>query len=503
MRRSYDAILLGAGIAGLSAARELAQRGKRVLLLERDEVVGKTSRAAAGILDPYTEASEESPLLELGVKAFDFYPSFLEAIQTLHGKQVEWEKPGLLYLALTPEDETFLQRRFEWQKKRGLQVEPLSAEEVRKFEPLASPQARSGVYYPEISKLNPAKLVDALLSAARSAGVEIQTSVKNVSVWIEREKVRGVRISESPVESPLVVLATGSWAGLHKKLGIKIKVKPVRGQILLLRAAPSRTPRHILHSIRWAYVIPWPRHRLLIGSTLESAGFDDQVTTEGTEDILNRVSEMMEGVRDLPIESSWSGLRPYAEGGAPLIGPTDVSGLFLALGYYRSGILIGPWAGKLLAEGMISGTFSPLLRPFYPGAREVRKRFPSRVEQKRNRRFTMNYGKYLLIALLAGGIGMLSQTSAFGAPVENLFSTKGTVTQIDQETQTLRVKNEGGLQLTFHTDTTTRVLAGDELKTLAGLSTGDTIEIEYAYNENYEKVARSIKKTVPVPGRTG
>jgi D-amino-acid dehydrogenase len=67
-----------------------------------------------------------------------------------------------------------------------------------------------------------------------------------------------------------------------------------------------------------------------------------------------------------PVEANWSGLRPFAEGGRCLIGPTRIKGLFLATGYYRSGILIGPIVGKLLAEGIASGKFSPLLKPFFP-----------------------------------------------------------------------------------------------------------------------------------------
>lgn len=366
MKKSYDAVVIGAGIAGLSIARELAQSKQKVLLVEKEKIGGKASRAAAGILDPYSEAKEETPLLRLALKAFEFYSSFLEELGAERAlKEVEYQKLGVLYLATSPEDEAFLKERLEWQKSRGLPVRFLPESELRRLEPLVSSRTRSGVFYPEIPKLNAEKLTGILFQAAQSAGVEIQTSVKEISVWVEKGKLKGVRTASESVESPVVAAACGCWTGLDPRLGIKIKASPVRGQILILRSS-SLCPKHILHTLRWAYIVPWPEGRLLVGSTLEHDAFHDQVTPEGKEDILQRVGEMMERIRSLEIESSWAGLRPYTPGGMPLIGPTPVAGLFLATGYYRSGILIGPLAGKLLAEGILSGKFSPWLRPFYP-----------------------------------------------------------------------------------------------------------------------------------------
>ena len=353
-------------MAGLSVGRELAKLRRRVLILEQEKKGGKTSRAAAGILDPYTEAEKETPLFQIGLKAFDFYPSFLEEITEASGIDAEHKKTGMLYLAFTAEDENFFREGFEWQKKRSLPVEFLLGVAARKLEPFVPSRTRSAVFYPEIPKVNANKLTSSLFEATRAAGAEIRTSVKNVSLWSEREAARGVRIQNESVEAPVVVCAEGYWAGLDKSLGIKINVIPVRGQILIMQASEKFNPTHILHTVRYAYIVPWPKKRLLVGSTLEPAVFENKVTPEGLEDILNRTSEIFEGIRELKIETTWAGLRPKGEDGMPLIGPTSIKGLFLASGYYRSGILISPLVGKLLAEGITSGKFSPLLEPFFP-----------------------------------------------------------------------------------------------------------------------------------------
>lgn len=366
--KTYDAIVMGAGMAGLSTARELAKRGERVLVLEKENPGGAASRAAAGILDPYTEAEEETPLLRLGREAFKFYSSFVGKIEDETRANVEYKKLGILYLALQDEDEKCLRRRFEWQRLQGIPVESWDLKKVREKEPVVSRQARSGVFYPEVPKVNARKLVDALFKAVQSAGASIRTSVRDARVWAERGEIHGVQIGQTRMESPVVVDATGSWADLDKTLGLSLKALPVRGQILVLKSTPALYPRRMFHTVRQTYILPWPGQRLLVGSTLEKGELENRVTPEGQRDILSRAGEMIEGIEKLPIESSWSGLRPFVEGGLPKIGPTGIRGFFLALGYYRSGILIGPLVGKLLAEGILSGKFSDLLKPFYPNS---------------------------------------------------------------------------------------------------------------------------------------
>lgn len=364
--KTYDTVVIGAGIAGLSIARELAKRGERVLVLEREIKGGTASRAAAGLIDPYTEATVDTPVLQLGMQAFELYPSFLDELGPQTRQEVEFKKTGILYLIFSKQDEAYLLDRFEWQKKYGFPVESLSAEQVKKLEPAVSKKVEGGVFYPEIPKVNAGKLTEALFQAARSQGVEILTSVQETTIWTEQNKIKGVKTSQGSFEAKAVVVAAGSWSGLDSKLGIEMKISPVRGQILIMRAPATHYPQHILHTTRYAYIVPWPENRILVGSTLESAGYDNRVTPEGKKYILDRASEIIEEIHSFPIEKEWAGLRPRPERELPFIGPTRTPGLFCAVGYYRAGILMGPVVGKLMAEGIHSGNFSPLLEPFLP-----------------------------------------------------------------------------------------------------------------------------------------
>jgi hypothetical protein len=94
-----------------------------------------------------------------------------------------------------------------------------------------------------------------------------------------------------------------------------------------------------------------------------------------------------------------------------------------------------------------------------------------------------------LVLVLVLSLG-LAGASAEGP--DDLFSTQGTITEVNSSEKIIHVKIEGGLEVTFHLDTTTTVKAGEADRALTDLAAGDTVKIDYRYNDNYEKVARSV-----------
>src|SRR5436190_10912928 len=114
----YDAIVVGGGVIGLSIARALAPR-KSVLLLDRGPTGLGTSRAAAGMLTPLSEADDQGPFFQLGRASHSMYGRFIEELQAESGLDTGYSKDGLLYLASTEETATALNSRYEWQKTAG------------------------------------------------------------------------------------------------------------------------------------------------------------------------------------------------------------------------------------------------------------------------------------------------------------------------------------------------------------------------------------------------
>ena len=114
------------------------------------------------------------------------------------------------------------------------------------------------------------------------------------------------------------------------------------------------------------YIVPWDPGTLLLGSTVERAGFKAKTTAKGLRSIRRRTEKIVPGLKTARIVTSWAGLRPFPEDRLPIIGPAAVKGLYRAAGYYRSGILISGLAGALLARGIVTGRMPRRLKPFSP-----------------------------------------------------------------------------------------------------------------------------------------
>jgi glycine oxidase len=382
MRKSLgeraDVAVVGGGVAGLAAARELARRGLSVAVLE-DGRAGSASRAAAGMLAPQAEADGADELFELLCASRDMYMDFTAAVSAESGISVEIEFTGTLYLALNERDEEEVERRFVWQSGAGLEVNRLTARQARQLEPNVSPDVRVALRFGRDWQVESKRLVIALDAAAEARGVRIIRAVEARGVLVKAGRVAGVVTSEGELEAGAVVFAAGAWnSWLHKfsdgdnpYLADDPQVEPVRGQILCYRQPEGQPPlvRHVVYSPR-GYVVPRREGRLLAGSTTEHTGFDCRVTEEGARSIAAHVAELAPAVATLEVEDSWAGLRPRAADGMPVLGESaDVKGLFYATGFYRNGILLAPAAGEIIADLVTNNAtrLSPaVLKPFSP-----------------------------------------------------------------------------------------------------------------------------------------
>jgi glycine oxidase len=364
MNNQYDAIILGRGIAGLGCAIALAKRGRKVLVLERSGLRGQATPASAGILDPMLEMKPGSPLLTMRMKGFKAYPGQLRNLERQTGIRTGYIKSGMLYVALTAGEEKALLKKASWHRKAGLPVEYLGAAAVLKKFPYLTPRVRSAVYYSTMGKVNPRLLQRALQVRAKRVGIHFGTFRGAFRFQMGKQGIEGLRAGKRWIQTRAVVKAMGSWAGKPDNAGIRVPVKPVRGQVLILKGAlPVST---ILHSMNGHYLVPWSKNRYLLGSTVESVGFRAGVTRQALRKIRRGIEKLVPQVKRLALETAWSGLRPRTPDHMPVIGPDRIPGLFWATGYYRSGILIGIEAGELLAQAMITGHIPEGLKPFQP-----------------------------------------------------------------------------------------------------------------------------------------
>src|SRR5262245_52189909 len=339
----HDVIVIGGGVIGLTIARELAPR-KSVRLLDRGPTGNGTSWAAAGMLSPLSEANADGPFFQLCSRSFSFYEKFARGLADETGIDCGYsDNEGVLTLATTAETVSTLERRAEWQRKAGFDVELISGDEVRKLEPLVTAPVKKALFTPRERSVAPRTLVNALRESCLNRGVDIETGVNVESI--------------AEFSSRNIIIASGVWSRHLKGLDPVIPVEPRKGQILSV-ATPS--PRPFKRIIRWqhTYFVPRGTNEMIVGATEESAGFDRSNTPAGIAQLLNEAQQMSSHVANYPILEMWSGLRPATPDQLPIIGPSSIPGVLYATGHYRNGVLLAPITALIIAELVEKGTTS-------------------------------------------------------------------------------------------------------------------------------------------------
>jgi glycine oxidase len=366
--KTYDVVIVGGGIIGGSIAFELALEKLRVAVLDRQELMHEASWAAAGMLSPAPDSPAAIPLLPLSRASLAIYPKFIEEIEEASEICTEYDTSGALEVLCHGDAERELSTLVALHHGLGLACEPLRVEEAREMEPVLGRDTRAAAFLPDEASVDPRSLTTALLIAARVAGAELRPGLEVVSLLKDKERCAGVNTASGETFSAgHVVLAAGCWTSQLSGAAPYAPTRPVRGQMVALRHA-GKPVRRVLRSER-GYIVPRDHanpQKLVVGSTLENAGYEKAVTSGGLEQILSAVNELAPSLAAAEILETWSGLRPGTPDQLPILGPTDTEGLMIATGHFRNGILLAPITAKLIREWITEGRASLDCEDFSP-----------------------------------------------------------------------------------------------------------------------------------------
>jgi glycine oxidase len=362
-RPSPDVAIVGGGIIGCALAAELARRGARVVIAERTQPGAEASSAAAGMLGPRAECDAPGPFLTLGVASLSLYPALVERLREETGIDPEYQRDGILYVALTEADERRLAARARWQRRAGCPVEHLSAREALSLEPAIRDDVRGAIRFPDDHRIDNVRLSRAFAVLASRRGAELRVGVPVRAIRCEHGRAVALETGHERIVAGAIVNAAGAWAAELTPAGRVVPIRPVRGQMATLTA--SRPPfQHAIYS-RGVYLVPRRDGRVLVGSTYEEAGFDKRVTGEALAGILARALRLAPALRGASFGGAWAGLRPGTPDGLPILGADpEIAGLFYATGHYRNGILLAPVTARALAELVLAGRTSYDIAPF-------------------------------------------------------------------------------------------------------------------------------------------
>ena len=347
--------IIGGGVMGLSLAWEMARAGWTCTVVEKGRLGGVASRASAGMIGPQSEAMENDAYFEATLDSRDRWPDFAAAIEKDSGMGFGFETRGAIHLAFGAAYEKRLEARYLWQKKAAGTVERLGREECRQRWPWLHPRVSAAFYASGDYWLDNEALADALEAACLKAGVALKGNCRVESLLQSGGKVTGVKTADDSIEADAVVLATGAWTGEMLKglegLTPKPGFHPVKGQMLEFVTQGRMEVDLPIHA-EFVYLVPRPGGRLAVGATVEEVGFDNTLTGEGIEWLLQGAFETIPDLRLCEVKRLWAGLRPGASDGWPTLGKTPVEGLYMAAGHYRRGILFAPLTVAALKDSL-------------------------------------------------------------------------------------------------------------------------------------------------------
>lgn len=363
--------IAGGGVIGLAIAWRLAEAGVCVDLFDPAPVGKAASWAAGGML----AAGVEHESADAGFYAFarasqELWPGFAGALEAASGVDVHLDCEGTLVAVYDDGAAANWRALQERRAAGGVSLSWLDAEAARALEPGLAPGLLGALFSPLDGQVDNRRLATALFAACKGAGVRLHERQGIDRILIERNRVVGIAVRGEMIRTDRLVLAAGAWSGAIEGLSDESRppVRPLKGQMVALRAAdPAQLPRHVV----WGpglYCVPRRDGRLLLGATSEEAGFDTGLTAGGIGGLLSAAAALFPATAGFGFEEVWAGLRPATPDGLPILGETAIQGLFMATGHHRNGILLLPITTAVLADLLLmrDGPRDLDLKPFDP-----------------------------------------------------------------------------------------------------------------------------------------
>lgn len=329
-------VIIGSGVSGLSAAWALLQQGDRVTLIEHGSPSRESSWAGGGILSPLLPWQYTAPVTDLALAAMRAYGRWIAHLESNSGLDTEYLVCGMqIFNSADAQDEAL-----DWCKRENFRVSVILSQEGE------------SLWLPDIAQIRNPRLSAALRTAITSNAGTIKTHCSILGMESQSQRITQLATTHGTVCADRFVIATGAWAGLPLAgLEAVPNIRPIRGQMLLFRKAPGLLDR-ILYC-RGLYLIPRQDGHILVGSTLENAGFNKSTDQETFRYLEEAAASLLPALRGNPPVQHWAGLRPGSPDNIPVIDRHPAwDNVYINAGHYRYGVTMAPAAAELLADLM-------------------------------------------------------------------------------------------------------------------------------------------------------
>lgn len=339
-------VLAGGGIIGLSTALHLALAGVRTTVLERGRTMSEASWAAAGMLAA-RDPDNPPALRSIGELSLQLYPRFLDELERLSHHRVKMRTH--MTLQGSAREKTFSPEA----RQAGRLLSPQEAQELAPGLITADHE----FLLLEENSFDPRDLCIALPKAAAAAGVIIREQTEVTRVEADANGVR-VHTTRGTIAGSAFLNCCGAWAGgllngasvsgTARQYPEDFGIEPRKGQIVTVAKADLAGLSVVIRTPE-TYLVPRGDGRVVIGATVERAGFNKEVDSAIVQTLVEEAQALFPPLQGAQIAETWAGLRPGSADGLPLMGRWGER-QWIATGHFRNGILLAPATGHLMSN---------------------------------------------------------------------------------------------------------------------------------------------------------
>ena len=355
-----DAIVIGAGIVGASSALSLTNAGLKVLVIDRGAVSSGTTGAGEGNI--LVSDKDPGPELTLALRSRDLWFEMQEDV----GDSFELEAKGGVVVAR--HDDGPLMKLTAEQSEHGVVTQKLDHTSLHELEPYLHPEFHSGVLYPQDAQCQPMLAAAHVIRTVIKRGGAFISQARVARIIVENGSVAGIETTQGIFRAPIIVNATGTWAGeLAKMAGSDLPIAPRKGFILVTEP----TGKYVFHKVydsdyvtnvassdadlQTSTVVEGTRSgTILIGASRERIGFDGSMNYEILRRLAAQATSLFPVLRDVQLLRAYRGFRPYAPDHLPVIGEdAKVRGLWHSAGHEGAGIGLAPGSAALITDAIL------------------------------------------------------------------------------------------------------------------------------------------------------
>jgi glycine/D-amino acid oxidase-like deaminating enzyme len=395
---TFDVVVVGSGALGSSAAFHLARAGKRVAVVDKEEIASQTSPRAAGLSG---QVRQTRLMMELAQRSVRKIERFVEET----GEEMVFYQPGSMTVARTPEDQRLLEDRVAGGRDFGLDVALIEPDEAHALMPFLQTKGIRSVSHMRTDLfLEPAQLPRGYARAAERLGAVLMPQTRVTGIVVENGTVSCVLTDRGELAAGAVVDAAGAWVRhVGEMTGSDICTVPMRHQLMVTAPLPGVSNSQPITRIMDVNVYVRPdRGGLMLGGyerdpltcdpRTKPAAFRIQDLALDIS-VLRRLAGAVEAqfpvFRTAPISEHRGGLPTMTADGQHLVGPLNgVGGFYVLGGCNVGGLSISPALGELIAQWIVDGAPSVDIAAMSPN------RFGELNETELVERCTQRYARY-------------------------------------------------------------------------------------------------------------